>query len=105
MSVVHIAAVSQDWNLIIQLAHAIGFMDRIPDKSISQFYQLRGQRIYDCVPLNSVCQYLSDIVADQYSLLNIQIRTLLERKYQDTRTPSISRPALAVSKLPEHFTN
>ena len=46
MSVVYIAAVSQDWNLIIQLAHAIGFMDRIPDKSISRFHQSRGQRIY-----------------------------------------------------------
>ena len=46
MSVVHIAAVSQDWDLIIQLAHAIGFMDGIPDKTISRFHQSRGQRIY-----------------------------------------------------------
>ena len=34
-------------------------------------------------------QYLYHIVADQYSSLNIQIPTLLERKYQDPRAPSI----------------
>ena len=38
-----------------------------------------------CLPIG----YLSDIVADQYSSLNIQIPTLLERKYQDPRAPSI----------------
>ena len=49
-------------------------------------------KLWSNIP-TTVCQYLFDTVAHQYSSLNIQIPILLERKYQDPRCrpPSIDR--------------
>ena len=75
MSVVHIAAVD----------HSIGSCHRFHGQNTRQVYISMSS--IECTL--ELCQYLSDIVAVQYSSLSIQIPSLLERKYQDPRAPSM----------------